>query len=80
MPNAAHHTFRIESGIRPAILPNWYALTFPLWHLRIQSGIRLASLSTDISLQPLYGIILLDIIYAYTFIRIAGNDTTIMYP
>ena len=73
-----NHIVRIQSRVRLTNLPDWHVLTVPLWHFRIQSGIRLASLPTDISLQFLYGIILLEIIYIYTFIQIADNGTAVM--
>ena len=68
----------IQSSIRLTSLPDWHVPTVPLWYFRIQSGINLASLPTDISLQPLYGVILLDIIYIFAFMQMAGNGITIM--
>ena len=79
-------SIRIQSRVMSTSLPDWHVLTVPLWHFRIQSGRRPASLPTDVSLQFFYGTIIIDIIYVsmyiymyiYNFIRTSGNGIAIM--
>ena len=80
---------KIQSNIRLASLPDWHILRVPfwhfriqplrvpLWHFRIQPGMRLASLPDCNILTVPCGIVLIDIIYTYIIIQMAGDGTAI---